>query len=159
MSQRPKPRLVLDTNIWLEWLVFEDPGIVPIRNAVGTGRVEVYVDAVCEEELARVLARGFAKRTLDAQAQAACIAQCRRLAKRIDGGLPQAERAKLPACRDPDDQKFLEAALAAGAQFLITKDRELLEVGKRKALGRALPFRILTPAEFKTATRNSGSGP
>src|SRR5262245_29186838 len=150
MSQPPraKPRLVLDTNIWLEWLVFEDPGIVPIRNAVGTGRVEVYVDAVCEEELARVLARGFAKRPLDAAAQAACIAQCRRLAKRIDGGLPEAERAKLPVCRDPDDQKFLEAALAAGAQFLITKDRELLAVGKKRA---RVPFRILTPAEFRAA--------
>ena len=146
-----KPRLVLDTNVWLEWLVFEDSGIVPIRNAVGTGRVEVYVDAVCEEELVRVLARGFAKRTLDARAQAACIAQCRRLAKRIDASLPEAERARLPVCRDPDDQKFLEAALAAGAQFLITKDRELLEVGKKKTLRRALPFRIITPAEFKNS--------
>src|SRR5687767_9147438 len=44
-----KPRLVLDTNVWLDWLVFEDPGIVPIRNAAGTGRVEIYIDAVCEE--------------------------------------------------------------------------------------------------------------
>ena len=51
-SARAKPRLVLDTHVWLDWLVFEDPGIVPIRNAVGTGRVEVYVDAVCEAELA-----------------------------------------------------------------------------------------------------------
>jgi putative PIN family toxin of toxin-antitoxin system len=142
-----KPRLVLDTHVWLDWLVFEDPGIVPIRNAVGTGRVEVYVDAVCEAELARVLARGFAKRTLDAKAQAACIAQCRRLAKRIDAAVPEAERALLPVCSDPDDQKFLEAALAAGAQFLITKDRALLAITKKRT---RLPFRILTPAEFRT---------
>jgi predicted nucleic acid-binding protein len=143
----PRPRLVLDTHVWLDWLVFEDPGIVPIRNAVGTGRGEVYVDAVCEAELARVLARGFAKRTLDAQAQAACIAQCRRLAKRIDAAVPQAQRAQLPVCSDPDDQKFLEAALAAGAQFLITKDRALLVMAKKRT---RLPFRILTPAEFRT---------
>jgi uncharacterized protein len=144
-----KPRVVLDTNVWLEWLVFDDPGIVPIRNAVGTGRVEVYVDAVCEEELARVLARGFAKRTLDPQAQAACIAQCRRLARRIDAPVPQAERARLPVCRDPDDQKFLEAALAAGASFLVTKDRALLELAKRQRA--RLPFRIVTPADFRAA--------
>ena len=50
--------MVLDTHVWLDWLVFEDPGIVPIRNAVGTGRVEIYMDAVCEEELARVLSAG-----------------------------------------------------------------------------------------------------
>ena len=144
------PRVVLDTNVWLEWLVFDDPGIVPIRNAAGTGRIELYIDAVCEEELARVLARGFAKRTLDEKAQAACIAQCRRLAKRIDTPLPQAERAQLPACKDPDDQKFLEAALAARAQFLVTKDRELLALARQRT---RVPFRIMTPAEFRAVLR------
>ena len=146
--RRPILRLVLDTNVWLDWLVFDDPGIVPIRNAVGTGRVELYVDAVCEAELVEVLARGFAKRTLDGAAQAACIAQCRRLAKRIDAAAPAAERAALPACKDPDDQKFLEAALAAGAQFLVTKDRALLELGKRRS---RLPFQILAPGDFRAA--------
>lgn len=135
-----KPRLVLDTNVWLDWLVFDDPGIAPIREAVRAGAVELSIDAVCEEELARVLGRGIAKRTFDAQT---CIEECRRLARRIDAPLAPAERAKLPACRDPDDQKFLEAALAAGAQFLVTKDAELLALKKR------LPFRILTPAEFR----------
>ena len=139
-----KPRLVLDTHIWLDWLVFEDPGIVRIRNAVGTGRVEVYIDAVCEGELARVLARGFAKRTLDARAQADCLAQCRRLARRIDAAAPEAERAGLPRCGDPDDQKFLEAALAAGAQFLVTKDRKLLALSRK----RGVPFRIVTPGDL-----------
>lgn len=137
-------RLVLDTNVWLDWLVFDDPGIVKIRNAVGTGRVEVYIDAVCEEELVRVLARGFAKRTLDAQAQAAAVATCRRLARRIDAAAPEAARAGLPRCGDPDDQKFLEAALAANAQFLITKDRKLLALARK----RGVPFRIVTPEEF-----------
>ena len=135
--------------------MFEDPGIVPIRNAVGTGRVEVYIDAVCEAELARVLARGFAKRTLDAQAQAECIAQCRRLARRIDAAAP-APKGMLPACRDPDDQKFLEAALAAQAQFLITKDRELLQLAKRRS---GVPFRILTPADFRVALRALPNAP
>ena len=105
-----KPRLVLDTNVWLDWLVFDDPGIAPIRDAAGARRVEVYIDAVCEAELAGVLARGFAKRVLDAKAQALCIAQCRRIAKRIDAPAP-APAGMLPLCRDPDDQKFLEAAL------------------------------------------------
>jgi len=139
-----KPRLVLDTHVWLDWLVFNDSGIVPIRNAVGTGRVEVYIDAVCEEELVRVLARGFAKRTLEAKEQAACLEQCRRLAKRIDSAAPEAQRAGLPRCGDPDDQKFLEAALAADAQFLITKDRKLLALSRKAGVS----FRILTPQEF-----------
>lgn len=138
------PRLVLDTHVWLDWLVFEDPAIAGIRNAVGTGRVEAYIDAPCEEELVRVLARGFAKRTLDGPAQAAALATCRRVAKRIDAAAPEAARAALPRCGDPDDQKFLEAALAAGAGFLITKDRKLLALSRKIGV----PFRIVTPQEF-----------
>jgi predicted nucleic acid-binding protein len=145
------PRLVLDTHVWLDWLVFDDPSIIRIRNAVGTGRAEAYIDAVCEEELVRVLARGFAKRELDAPAQAAALASCRRWAQRIDTAAPSDARAGLPRCGDPDDQKFLEAALAANAQFLITKDRKLLALAKK----RGVPFRIVRPEEFG---RHSGSG-
>ena len=137
-------RLVLDTHVWLDWLVFEDSSIVRIRNAVGTGRVEVYIDAACEDELVRVLARGFAKRTLDAQAQSAALETCRKFAKRIDLSAPEAAKAGLPRCGDPDDQKFLEAALAANAQFLITKDRKLLALSRKIGV----PFRIVTPAQF-----------
>jgi predicted nucleic acid-binding protein len=66
--------------------------------------------------------------------------------RRIAASVPQAERLLLPACRDRDDQKFLEAALAAGAGFLVTRDRALLGLARR-----ALPFRILTPAGFAAA--------
>jgi len=134
------PRLVLDTHVWLDWLVFDDPGIVKIRNAVGTGRVEVYIDAVCEEELVRVLAYDLGKHTIDAQAQAECLERCRRVVKRV--GVTGVRG--LPRCSDPDDQKFLEAALAANAQFLITKDRKLLALARK----RGVPFRIVTPEEF-----------
>lgn len=136
-------RAVLDTNVWLDWLVFADAGVAPIRRAVEAGRLELYMDAACEEELARVLARGFAKRELDHKAQVTCIAQCRRISRRVEASLTEAERKGLPACRDADDQKLLELALAAGAAFLVTKDRELLRLAKRR-----LPFQVVTPAQF-----------
>ena len=60
--------------------------------------------------------------------------------------MPEPQRAGLPRCRDPDDQKFLEAALAAHADYLITKDRALLYFARRRS--RPLPFRIVTPASF-----------
>jgi len=65
----------------------------------------------------------------------------------LDEVVPPAERARLPACRDPDDQKFLEAALAAQADYLITKDRALLELSRRRT--RPVPFRIATPDDFE----------
>jgi uncharacterized protein len=138
---------VLDTHIWLDWLVFEDAGIARLREAVRTKRAEIYIDAVCEAELARVLARGFAKRTLDAKAQEACIADMRRIARRIDAQAPEEERTRLPLCRDADDQKFMEAALAARADALVTKDRELLRLARHRS---RVPFRIVTPAELRT---------
>src|SRR6266700_1290823 len=136
-------RVLLDTNVWLDWLVFDDPSIAPIKAAVAAERAEVFIDAACEAELERALGYDLGKRAVDA---AACIAECRRAARRIESPVPEAERAKLPACCDPDDQKFLEAALAARAGFLITKDRALLELAARVAA-----FRILTPEGFAGA--------
>jgi predicted nucleic acid-binding protein len=37
----------------------------------------------------------------------------------------------LPRCGDPDDQKFLELALASGARWLLSKDNELLRLDRR----------------------------
>jgi len=99
-----------------------------------------------------VLGRGFAKKTLDASAQEACIAQVRRVARRIDAKAPDAERNLLPRCRDADDQMFLEAALAAQANYLLTKDRELLRLDQHRS---RVPFRIVTPIDFRVALASS----
>jgi putative PIN family toxin of toxin-antitoxin system len=144
---RAKPRLILDTNVWLDWLVFDDPSIAPIKAAVAANSVEILIDAACEAELERALGYDLGRKfTLDADAQGACMAECRRVARRIDSPVAEGERAQLPACRDPDDQKFLEAALNSRADFLLTKDRALLDLARRVA-----PFRILTPERFAAA--------
>ncbi|MCW5605943.1 MAG: putative toxin-antitoxin system toxin component, PIN family, partial [Burkholderiales bacterium] len=57
----------------------------------------------------------------------------------------------LPVCKDPDDQKFLELARDCRADFLITKDRDLLVFARRKF--QPLPFRIVTPLQFPVITR------
>lgn len=146
-------RLVLDTNIWLDWLVFGDTGIAQVRQLREAERVEILINPACEAELARVLAYPFAKGSLDAATQAAALAQCRRVARRVEVAMPAPERARLPQCRDPDDQKFLELAFAGEADILVTKDRALLEIARRRKrqVGRTVPFRILTPEEFEDA--------
>jgi len=139
-----KIRLVLDTNVWLDWLAFDDPAVAPVKAAVAAGRAEVFIDAACEAELERALGYDLgSKFTLDAKAQGACLAECRRVARRIESAMSEAERAGLPSCRDRDDQKFMEAALATGAHFLVTKDRALLDLARRTAR-----FSIVAPEEF-----------
>ena len=139
-------RLVLDTQVWLDWLVFDDPGIRRLRNAVHLGRAEIVIDAACDAELERVLAYDLGRHSIAPAAQAAALGEARRLSRRIDAALAPAERASLPKCRDPDDQKFVEAAAAAGADVLVSKDRALLALNRRHA--RAAPFRIRTPGDF-----------
>ncbi len=136
-------RLVLDTNVWLDWLVFGDPSAQPIAAAVAAGRARIHIDAACEAEFVRVLGYDRAKRTLDAAAQAACHAQMCTIVHIPDPATAH-PLMRLPDCRDPDDQKFLELARACGADFLVSRDRALLEIGRRK--GRPLPFAIVTPA-------------
>jgi putative PIN family toxin of toxin-antitoxin system len=135
-----RPRFVLDTNAWLDWLVFDDPAMARLKAAVAAGRAEIVIDAACEAELERVLAYPLGRFALDEPVQAACLAECRRVALRVERAAPP---ANLPRCRDPDDQKFLEAAAAAGAHVLVTRDLALLELARR-----ALPFRILAPEKM-----------
>lgn len=132
-------RLVLDTQVWLDWLVFHDPGVSELRAAVEDGRAEVCIDAACDAELARVLAYDLGRHSLAPDAQAAALAQARRIARRIEVLLTDDQKRGLPRCRDRDDQIFLEAALAARADVLVTKDNELLRLARR------LPFRVATP--------------
>ena len=139
-------RLVLDTHVWLDWLVFDDASVRTLRAAVEQGHAQVFMDAACDAELERVLAYDLGRHSIPAAAQAAALAQARRLANRIENTLTTAERAGLPRCRDADDQIFLEAALAARADVLVTKDRALLELNRRRT--RALPFRVSSPKDI-----------
>ena len=131
-------KVVLDTNVWLDWLVFDDPAVAPLRAAFEAGRLQVLIDAACEEELARVLGYRFYGEVLPDDKQAACLSECRRIATRVEVSSGQ----PLPSCRDPDDQKFLQLALGAGADALVTKDEALLALAER-----SLPFRIVKPVQ------------
>lgn len=142
-------RLVLDTNIWLDWLVFNDPGISPVRTMAEAGKAEIIITGDCAQELERVLGYAFGRKILDAAEQAACLARFHAAACMfVPDGEPGFESPAfaLPACKDPDDQKFLELARDCRADFLVTRDRDLLVFARRKY--QYLPFRIVTPQQF-----------
>ncbi len=44
--------------------------------------------------------------------------------------------------RDPHDNKFVDCAIGAKANYLVTGDKDLTEIANR------VPFKILTPAQF-----------
>lgn len=128
-------KLVLDTNVWLDLLVFDDPEARRLRSL----ELEILIDDACAAELERVLAYPLGKWSLAPERRSACLDECRRMARRIEPG-PAA--AGLPRCQDPDDQKFVALAAAAHADALVTRDDALLRLRGR------VPFRIARPAEL-----------
>jgi uncharacterized protein len=142
-------RLVLDTNVWLDWLVFDDAGVSALRHAVVAGRAELWTDEGCLSELARVLGYPLFASALDPEVQAAHLAaasQVVRMLNRQDAAYEATHDDALPRCRDPDDQKFLELARDCRASHLVTKDKALLELARRKR--KPVPFRIVRPVDL-----------
>ncbi|MDP2794867.1 MAG: putative toxin-antitoxin system toxin component, PIN family [Sulfurisoma sp.] len=132
-------RVVLDTNILLSLFVFADSRHATIRAAIESGRWLALTDARCLHEFRRVL--GYEMFHLDAATQDATHAAYAALAQ-IPAVAP-AEPVALPQCKDPDDQKFLELARDGDAQLLVTSDKALLKLARRRRLAHL--FRILTP--------------
>ena len=133
-----KPLLVIDTNVVLDLLHFDDPAARPLRHALEAGRVHCVVTDATLDEWRRVLA--YPEFALDPTRQAALLARYRALsvkAAALDA------TAGLPQCSDPDDQKFIELAVQAEAEGLVSKDRALLKLRRRCAAH----FWIMTPSE------------
>ena len=127
--------------------MFDDAGAAPIKAAAAAGRAEIFIDAACERELVRVLAYlVLNKKPLDDATQAACLAECRRIARAHANRDSNSARDPLPVCRDASDQKFLELARDCGADFLVTRDAALLALARRKI--RRAPFAIVTPQQL-----------
>jgi uncharacterized protein len=141
------PRVVLDSNVWIDILVFDDVATRPIHAALANGALDAVIDARCLAELAHVLDYPhLARRAFD---KAAALAAVARLTVMNDGVGEAPNAPPLPKCKDRDDQKFLELAHAARADWLVSKDRALLKLDKRTS--RDFGFRIAQPAPFAAA--------
>ncbi len=141
------PRVVLDSNVWIDILVFDDIATRPIHAALANGALDAVIDARCLAELAHVLDYPhLARRPFD---KAMALAAVARLATLTDVAAEEPNTPPLPKCKDRDDQKFLELAHAARADWLVSKDRALLKLDKRAF--RDFGFRIAQPAPFAAA--------
>jgi putative PIN family toxin of toxin-antitoxin system len=142
------PRITLDTNVVLDWLVFRNPAVLPLVAAIQEGRVQWVSCMSMRTELARTLGYDNLARWGPDREQA--------LATFDTHALLLPEPATLPAlrCSDPDDQVFLDLAVAAGAHWLLTHDRALLRLARRaRPLGVAVIQPRLWTSAFDTECR------
>ena len=132
---------VVDTNVWLDIHFFREPEAQSLAAALESPH---WAAARCEQtdaELAAVLQR---PRFCSSPAERS------EMLEHLRSWQARTSLVRLKAqapwrCRDPNDQKFLDLAIAARASVLLTKDKALLAVHRS---ARRDGLMILTPREF-----------
>lgn len=141
-SHEGPPAIVIDTQVVMDWLVFRDARVQSLAEAVTSGAVRWLVASSMRDEIRHVLSRGvasayapdltFIEGQFDAHAHPA-------------DPPPQQPLAGRMVCRDPDDQKFIDLALASRARWLVSRDKAVLALAKR---ARARGLAIVTPERW-----------
>ncbi|MCY7388100.1 MAG: putative toxin-antitoxin system toxin component, PIN family [Burkholderiales bacterium] len=136
MSEVTPIRLVLDTNVVIDWLVFDDAFMNPLRSGVRDARVQVLTHPPAVVELERVLA--YPQLKLDSNRQHAIIARYK--AETVIAPMPSGFSTRqlmlpggFPRCRDRDDEPFLALAFHAKADVLASRDNAVFGLKSRAA--------------------------
>jgi putative PIN family toxin of toxin-antitoxin system len=130
------PRAVIDTNVLLDFWVFDDAASRPLRAAVESGQVNALRSGDSVDELTQVIMRE--KFELATEARFGILRDWDRLATPVERVF-----AAPFACSDQADQKFLDLAYTARADWLVTRDNALLKLARR---ARRDGLKILLPA-------------
>ncbi len=130
-------RVVLDSNVVISALLFEEGRVAWLRAAWSETRCTPLASVATAEELLRALA--YPKFRLSAEERKELLGDYLPFVETVI--VP--EQPELPRCAHPDDQKFLALAYAGRASLLITGDRALL------ALSGKCPFDIIRPARAR----------
>ena len=119
--------VVVDTNIVLDLLVFNDPATLALREALAARTCQWIATQAMRDELERVLdyPKISARLARHGHTAQAVLVQFDAQAMLVE----VAARAAL-VCADPDDQKFIDLA-AAHQTVLLSKDQAVLCMAKR----------------------------
>lgn len=128
-------KVVLDTNVLVSALLFKG-GLSKLVDLWKKGNIIPVVSRETFREFRTVL--GYPKFSLTGQEIKMLIEEevlpffeIIEIADKIRG-----------VCRDPDDDKFLACAVSASADFIVSGDRDLLDMDKYKSV------RIISASEF-----------
>ena len=128
-------RIVLDTNVLVSGIFFQNTIPSHILNNWLEGKFHVYATPKILAEYIRVIDRISLKRepAFEHHWQVVLPKLCHIIAD---------ERKYFPVSRDPFDDKFIFCAIRSKSQYLITGDMDL------KVLSLSYNFKIVSPREF-----------
>jgi predicted nucleic acid-binding protein len=120
---------ILDTNIWLDWLVYNDPALTAFIRGYEEACFSIVYTTEMLTEFAIVIRRAAFKRSKTEQK--ALIDRFKSVATLVE--LP-AERIRSGLkCHDPADQIYLDAAFFFKVDGLISKDKMVLALKNKAA--------------------------
>lgn len=131
------PRVVLDTNVLVSALLFHSGTLSWLRYAWQSEDIRPLISRATTAELIRVLS--YPKFDLNSDEQEDLLADYLPWCETV----VVSQAPAIPQCRDPFDHPFLELALTAEADALITGGNDLL------VLSEVFPIPILTPRSFR----------
>jgi predicted nucleic acid-binding protein len=122
--------IVIDTNVALDLLLYNDPSTKGLKHALNAGTLCWLATAAMRHELARVLEypKIAARRERANQSAAALLAQWDCWTQTPSNTRPEAMLASV-VCKDPDDQMFINLAVQHVCP-LLSKDAEVLKLQK-----------------------------
>jgi len=121
-----KPVVVLDTNILLDVLVFDDSRAHPLRAALIAGSLDAVATDKTLAEFLDVIGRE--QFSLSQERQQEIMFQWRSWSRLINDQVLEAAPWK---CKDRDDQVFINLAYTLKPAILISKDKMVLKIAKR----------------------------
>jgi putative PIN family toxin of toxin-antitoxin system len=127
-------RVTADTNILLSGIVFPKGKPFQLLELAREGKISLNVSAEILAEVEDVLERKFGfspDEAIDTRARLKAIARVVTPSVQLD-----------VIYDDPDDNRILECAVSAGADYIVTGDKDLLRLGRYDSI------RILTVADF-----------
>jgi putative PIN family toxin of toxin-antitoxin system len=132
----PKPaKVIIDTNIWISFLIGKE--LQNLRDLIANERIKLILTDQLIDEIKIVTSREKLKKYFHPDKVAELISLLNIISEKIKIKKIQ------QICRDPKDDFLLALAKGSKADFLVTGDKDLLEIrlyGKTK---------ILTVKEFK----------
>ncbi len=142
MPRKPRVKIVVDTNVFVGNFLARNPRSANrrvVRSWFITRRFKLALSDEIKAEYLRIF-----REVLDFDSER-IEGWCRRFeTKRIVVSVNPGIKPTLS--RDPNYDMFIAAALAAKAKFLLTNDRDLLEISENEK--RKLKFQIVTPHQF-----------
>jgi putative PIN family toxin of toxin-antitoxin system len=131
-----RPKVVFDTNVFVRALI--NPKGINARLILSLSRYVLVTSVAIVEEVAEVLARpGVLDDTAIRKLDVERVLELLRRAPMVSPA------TAVTVCRDPDDNKFLEEAIVAGAAYLVTSDKDLRDLGEYEGVKIRLPVEFL----------------